>query len=218
VSAVTTRAEGWRWYGAVYRAAYLLGLKIWDRGVPLADLVELVEGPPPLPAGRALDIGCGTGTDTIYLAGRGWDVTGVDMVPRALRVARRRAAAAGVAPRLVEGDVTRLAEFGVGGGHTLLFDFGCFHTLPPDRRGAYVESVSAAAAPGAAFLLYGFARPPRLAPMRAGVSDGEVRERFGGDRWDVLSGEPASVDTASVAGRRVDGPFALWRWRLRRRP
>jgi SAM-dependent methyltransferase len=174
-SAAGGRVEGRRWYGIVYRTAYLLGLRVWERSVPAPDLVELVEsGSEP---GRALDIGCGTGTDAIYLARHGWDVTGVDMVPRALAIARRQAAAAGVSLLLVEGDVTRLREFGVGGGYTLLLDFGCFHTLPEDRRDAYVESVSEAAAPGATLLLFGFRRPPRPAPMRAGLTAEEVARR-----------------------------------------
>ena len=45
--------------------------------------------------GRALDLGCGTGTDSIYLAQQGWHVTGIDMVPEALAIARRHAAGAG---------------------------------------------------------------------------------------------------------------------------
>src|SRR5213078_825906 len=113
------------------------------------------------PPGRALDIGCGTGTDAVYLAAHGWDVIGVDMVPRALAIARRRAAAAGVAPRFVEGDASRLCDLGLWDGFTLVLDFGCFHTLPVDRRDPYVDGVSGAAAPGATLLLYGFARPPR---------------------------------------------------------
>src|ERR1700730_6361085 len=88
------RVEGVRWYGFVYRTAYLLGLKVWDRDVPTADLVQLVEGASA--PGRALDLGCGTGTDSTYLAQHGWDVTGVDMVPEARAIARRRAVAAGV--------------------------------------------------------------------------------------------------------------------------
>jgi SAM-dependent methyltransferase len=78
-----TRVEGARWYGFVYRTAYLLGLKVWDRDVPLADLVQLVEGASA--SGRALDLGCGTGTDSIYLAQHDWVVTGVDMVPQGSR-------------------------------------------------------------------------------------------------------------------------------------
>jgi SAM-dependent methyltransferase len=212
------RAEGARWYGVVYRTLYLLGLTVWDRGVPTSDLVELVEGASPSPPGRALDIGCGTGTDSIYLAEHGWDVTGVDMVPRALAIARRKAAAAGVTPRFVEGDVTRLRDFGVGGGYALLLDFGCFHTIPPDQRDAYVESVSEAAAPGSTLLLFGFARPPRLAPMHAGVTIGEVRERFNDNRWELASAERMSADAIEVAGNRVDQSFEVWRYRLRRLP
>lgn len=138
---------GLRWYQPVYRLFYRLGLIIWRRARPPAELVALVEGPSALPIGRALDLGCGTGTDTIYLAARGWDVTGVDMVPKALAIARRSATAAGVSPLFLQGDVTRLDELGVGDGYTLLLDFGCFHTLPasptsppPARRFCYTAS------------------------------------------------------------------------------
>ena len=133
--------EGLRWYRLVYWLAYRLGLAVWRRPAPPAELVDLVEGSSPLPAGRALDLGCGTGTDSIYLATHGWDVTGVDTVPKALAIAGRAAAAAGVAPRFIAGDVTRLSDLGVGDGYALLLDFGCFHTLPEDRRSAYVASI-----------------------------------------------------------------------------
>ena len=208
--------EGRRWYGFVYRTAYLLGLRVWDRRVPVPELVQLVEGASE--PGRALDLGCGTGTDAIYLAQRGWAVTAVDMVPRALAIARRKAAAAGASLRFVEGDVTRLRDFGVGDGYMLLLDFGCFHTLPEDRRDAYVDSVSEAAAPGSTFLLYGFRRPPRLAPMRAELTVDEVRERFDGSRWQVLSAERLSDDEIRAANRRASGLFEVWRYRLRRLP
>ena len=85
----------------VYRLAYRLGLTVWQRASPPADLVALIEGPARLEPGRALDIGCGTGTDTTYLAVHGWEVTAIDMVRKALTAARRKATAAGVAPRFV---------------------------------------------------------------------------------------------------------------------
>jgi SAM-dependent methyltransferase len=212
------RVSGRRWYAVVYRGFYALGLRVWERGEPAAALVAIAEGPSALSPGRALDLGCGTGTDSVYLARHGWDVTGVDLVPRALALARRRAAAAGVAVRFVLGDVTGLRELGVGGGYALLLDFGCFHTLPAARRAAYVASVSAAAAPGATFLLYGFARPPRLAPMAAGLTPEEVRRRFVGPGWALDGAEPVPTDALRVAGARVDRSFALWCYRLRRRP
>jgi hypothetical protein len=68
---------------------------------------------------------------SVYLAIHGWDVTAIDMVPKALATARRKAADAGLSLRFIEGDVTRLHDLGVGNGHTLLLNFGYLHTLPP---------------------------------------------------------------------------------------
>jgi SAM-dependent methyltransferase len=209
-------AAGLRWYRIVYRLIYRLGLTVWQRPIPPAGLVTLVEGPSPLPPGRALDLGCGTGTDTVYLAAHGWDVTAVDMVPRALAAARANATAAGVAPRFVHGDVTRLHDLGVGDGYTLLVDFGCFHTLPEDRRPAYVTGVSQAAAPGARLLLYGFTRPPRTAPMHAGVTLEEIRHRFDPAGWRLLSAERASAATLGIGVRRAEARFELWHYHLQR--
>jgi SAM-dependent methyltransferase len=167
----------------VYELMYLIGFKPWDSGVSPPELVAAVEGPAALVPGRALDLGCGTGTNAVYLARHGWEVTAVDAVGRALRAARRKAEAAGVSPQFVQGDVTRLAELGVGGGYQLLFDLGCFHGLPTDHRDAYASGVTAAAAPGAAFLLFGFAEGAmRLGPR--GVSGEELRRRLPG--WNLL--------------------------------
>jgi SAM-dependent methyltransferase len=202
-----------RWYRAVYWLIYRLGLIVWQRQAPPAELVAIVEGPAPLPAGRALDLGCGTGTDTIYLASHGWEVTAVDVVPQALATARRRAVAAGGAPRFILGDVTRLRELDVGDGYTLLLDFGCFHTLPEDQRPAYVTSVSLAAAPDATLLLYGFRQPPKAAPMHAGVTPEEIQRRFVPAGWHVVHADRTSVET--MAAPRADIRFELWCYQLR---
>ncbi|WP_199433769.1 class I SAM-dependent methyltransferase [Qaidamihabitans albus] len=207
---------GVRWYRVVYWLAYRLGLTVWQRRTPPAELVALVEGPSAPPPGHALDLGCGTGTDTIYLATHGWKVTAIDMVPKALASARRNASAAGVAPRFIEGDVTRLRDFGVGDGYTLVVDFGCFHTLPEDRRLAYVSSVSQAAGPRATLLLYGFSRPPKAAPMHAGVTVDEVRHRFSQDGWELVSAERASAATLGIGVRRADERFELSVFQLER--
>jgi SAM-dependent methyltransferase len=206
--------EGLRWYQLVYWLAYRLGLIVWQRGTPLDDLVRLVEGPAKLEPGRALDIGCGTGNDTIYLATHGWQVTAIDMVRKALTTARRKATAAGVAPRFVEGDVTRLQDLGIGEGYTLLLDFGCFHTLPEDRRPAYVTSISHAAAPGATLLLCGFKRPPKTAPMHAGMTLDEVRQGFGGAGWQVVRAEQTSAESQMAIARRAAAHFELWCYQL----
>jgi len=169
-----------------YKAMYLLGFKPWDTGVSPPELKELIEGPNALTPARALDLGCGTGTNSIYMAQHGWDVTSIDFVPKAVAAAKRKAAAAGASPRFIVGDVTRLSELGVGGGFGLVFDLGCYHSIPDGRRDAYARGVTDATAPGAIFLVWGFyavrtTRNP-LASIR--MSRDELERRFGKD-WEV---------------------------------
>ena len=187
-----------------FRAAYLFGFKPWDSGVTPPELVAFVEGNP---AGKSLDLGCGTGTNTVYLAQKGWEATGIDFVPRAIATARKRAAAAGVSPRLMVGDVTRLTELGIGSGYNLLFDLGCFHSIPDAGRDAYVKAASAVAAGGATLLMFGFIRmekSTRLGPR--GLASSEVRDRFT-NGWEPVR---------EVPGQPIAGYDAAW-YTLRRR-
>jgi SAM-dependent methyltransferase len=189
-----------------FKVAYLVGFKPWDSGIPPPELVEVVEGPQRLEPGRALDLGCGTGTNCIYLAQHGWDVTGVDVVGRALNAARRKAAGSAVKPRFMKGDVTRLDDLNLGAAHELILDLGCFHSLPEERRDAYVAGVTAAAAPGATMLLFGFLDGPRRWPRPPGLRDGEIERRFG-SAYDLV-----------WERRSEPGPMGVGAWyRLRRR-
>lgn len=158
--------------------AYLLGVKPWDSGIAPPELKALVEGAAPLKPGRALDLGCGTGTNSRYLSDHGWDVTGIDFVPRAIRTARRTAPRA----KLVVGDVTKLSEAGVEGRFNLMLDLGCFHSLPDYRREAYVGEVARVAAPGATLLLFAFGQKARGTPV---ATEAEIRRRFTGS-FDIV--------------------------------
>lgn len=159
--------------------AYRLGLGPRPSDVPDHRLVDLVEGPDRLPPGRALDLGSGTGRNAIYLAGRGWDAVGVEMSGYAVEVARRKAEVQGVPARFVQGDVTRLPELEIGSAFNLFMDGGCYHTLPPGRRDAYGESVTAVAAPGARLVMVGF-----TIPLGAGAHGEKLLERLPG--WRLL--------------------------------
>src|SRR5690348_17045468 len=139
----------------VFRAMYRFGFTPWDSGVSPPELKGLIEGPNARTPGKALDLGCGTGTNAIYMTLHGWTVTAIDFVPRAIAAARAKAGAANVKPRLMVGDVTRLDELGIGEGYNLVFDLGCFHAIPQNRRDAYVAGVGRAAATGADYLLWG---------------------------------------------------------------
>ena len=162
----------------LYRLTYRADSPRWDTGVPRPELADLVDGRAP---GRALDLGCGTGTDALYLAGRGWETTGIDFAPEAITAARKKADDAGVKAVFVVGDASRLPEAGVRGPFDLLLDIGCYHTIPAGRRDAYVAGAAEAARPGADFYLAGIADPPRLWRLlgAAGIPAGEIRSRFG---------------------------------------
>lgn len=172
----------------VYRLMYAVGFAPWDRIMP-GELKQVMEGPGALPKGRALDLGSGKGTKAVYMAAHGWDVTGVEAVPRALNEARRRAQAAGVTVDFRLGDVTRLADLGLEPGYSLLFDFGCYHGLNAAERGRYAEGVTAVAATGAVLLMMAFTRA--LPPVPSGVSETELRERFA-PAWELAWSRPSS--------------------------
>ena len=99
-----------------FRAMYRFGFTPWDSGVTPPELKELIEGPQARTPAKALDLGCGTGTNALYMTQHGWDVTAIDFVPRAITMAKAKAAAANASRRLIRGDVTRLEELGVGDG------------------------------------------------------------------------------------------------------
>ncbi len=168
----------------VYRAMYRLGFKPWDSGITPPELKALVEGTAARTPGRSLDLGCGTGTNVVYMAQHGWDVTGIDFVPRAIAAAIAKAEVAKVSTRLIVGDVTRIGELGVGDGFSLVFDLGCLHSIPDGRRDAYAKGVTEVAASGATYLVWGFYpnRNPLLSPH---MSRDELEKRFG-HAWDLV--------------------------------
>src|SRR5688500_14230632 len=71
----------------LYERAYRRGKTPWDTGIPPPELVEVIEGPNALEPGRALDLGCGTGTNAMYLAQHGWTAVGVDFSSHAIESA-----------------------------------------------------------------------------------------------------------------------------------
>jgi SAM-dependent methyltransferase len=178
-----------------YRLAYQFGRPRWDSGDPRPELQELADGRAP---GRALDLGCGTGTNAIYLAERGWDVVGVDFVANAIESAKSKAERAGITAVFLVGDVTRLRDAGVQGPFDLMLDIGCYHGIPDPRRDAYAAEVAAVARPGTDFYLVGISDPPAAWRLlgASGATSSELRRRFAAD-FDLVS------DTDADAGGRA---------------
>jgi SAM-dependent methyltransferase len=201
-----------------YKVSYAVGFHPWEDLAdhePFADallaLVEQEEDSRTPPYGRALDLGCGSATWGVRLAARGWSVTGVDNVPKALSRAEARARAAGVEMRLVQGDVTRLRESGVGSGYDLVVDTGTFHGLTPAQRLSMGREVAAIAAARATVVLDCFS-PRRRGPLPRGCTQEDVEDAFPG--WAVTAVVDADTDPDPIARLfRFDEVF----YRLRRR-
>lgn len=186
-----------------WRLAYRIGFHPWEDLVEhppyagkLTELFEREEDGRPPPYGRALDVGCGSAVWGVELARRGWEVTGIDIVDKALRRGEERAEAEGVELRLVRADVTALREADVGSGYTLVLDTGTFHDLTGPQREAMGREVSAVAAPEATVLLDCFA-PRRRGPLPRGASREEIEAAF--PRWRVTDVEVADDDPDALA-------------------
>ncbi|MCS6908806.1 MAG: methyltransferase domain-containing protein [Anaerolineales bacterium] len=131
----------------------------WDTGLVPPEVITFVAHHSP---GRALDLGCGTGTNAIYLAKNGWEVVGVDFSWRALALARHKSKQEGVKVTFLREDVTQLRK--VDGSFDLILDIGCFHGLTPSQKQLYLQRVQALLSPEGHFLLYGFIERPRSKP------------------------------------------------------
>lgn len=177
----------------VYNLAYKVGYTPWDLGPP-AELVELIEGERALPPGRAIDLGCGAGGKSLYLAARGWQVTGVDKSPDAVRQAKRKAAEHGLDVDFVECDLVEpLPDGALGGRYDFLLDFGCAHSLPSDAKAGYAANTAGLAAPGATLYLYAFTKSPWR------VTREDVDTCFA-PHWELVSAVPGSVRRKPDAG------------------
>jgi len=198
-----------------WRFAYAIGFHPWEETDPpfarkISQLFDREQNGRQPPYGLALDLGTGSGIWGIELAKRGWQVTGIDIVDKALRRARDRVKKAGVDMRLVRGDVTALREAGVGSGFRLVLDTGTFHDLNSGQRDAMGREVSAIAAPDATVRLLVW--PKRRRPLIRGASRSEIEAAFPG--WRVTDVEPSHFRLPRVLDLLLR-PDEHW-YRLRR--
>lgn len=192
-----------------YRFAYGFGKPRWDTAEPQPELRDVVKD---LRPGRALDLGCGTGANAIYLASCGWEVVGVDFVPKAVSAARAKALAVDSSATFVVGDVTDLSAAEVDGAFDLVMDIGCYHALPERLRASYAREVIGTTRPGADLYLAGISNPPatwRLLGAR-GVTASELVDRFG-TQFDLVNDR-----LAGTIGRASN--FVLYHLRRRTTP
>ena len=163
-----------------YEIVYRYFRAPWDIGAR-EELVALVESGRIRPC-RAVDLGCGTGANAVYLAQNGFEVTGVDFSEAAIEKAQARAAEAGVPVEFIVDDLTNLRQ--VSNTFDFLLDYGVLDDLRLHQRTPYVQNMLKLTHPRSQYLLWGFEYSLRwwerfLPFYDIPFSSGEIEQRFG---------------------------------------
>ncbi|MGO8961799.1 MAG: class I SAM-dependent methyltransferase [Streptosporangiaceae bacterium] len=161
----------------------------WDIGRPQPAFIELAGAG--LLTGRVLDVGCGTGEQTLLAAAHGAEAIGVDLAPTAIERARLKAAERGLLARFEVADALDLGQLGLV--TDTIIDCGVFHVFGDEDRPRYVASLASVLRPGGAVYLMCFSdrQPGDFGPRR--VSKQELRESFS-DGWAVESIEARTFE------------------------
>ena len=147
---------------------WYFGQPKWDTGISPPELLDFIEKHKPA---RAIDIGCGTGTNVITLAKAGWQVTGVDFAPRAIQLAKQKLKSTKTQAELYVSDATRLK--GIVGPYELAMDIGCFHSIPKAGKADYLQQLQRILAPNGFWLIYGFCTSDAL-PAGTGLDEADI--------------------------------------------
>ncbi len=187
---------------------YRTGDAPWDTGRPSSELQRVVAEEHIAPC-RAIELGCGTGSNAVWLAEQGFDVTAVDLSPRAIERARQRAASAGLVVRFLPADVLQPPD--LGGPFRFFFDRGCYHVVRRTDAHAYVRTLERLSEPGTlGLVLAGNAREPH--DPGPPVVDEETIRRELGRAFEIVRLREFRFDPAPG----VDVHFLGWSCLLRR--
>ena len=163
---------------AYYDRIFSLPLaKPGQRGFNSAPSDFVVEAAKGLKPGTALDLGTGQGRNAVYLAGQGWDVTGLDVSQVGLNAAKENAAQAGVRVQTVKADYNSF-EFGVEQWDLIVMEFAWAPVSDPD----FVAKIEKSLRPGGIVLFEHFVNNPKdlYAPMIRALEPGALKDYFPG--------------------------------------
>jgi 2-polyprenyl-3-methyl-5-hydroxy-6-metoxy-1,4-benzoquinol methylase len=188
-------------HDAVVELSQMYTAEFWDERYGSTDQVwsgnpnlRLVEQATPLTPGAALDVGCGEGADAIWLAGRGWRVTGVDVSTVALQRASAHAAAAGVADRITWEPVDALTWAPAAASYDLVS--AQYIHLPPPELADLLARLGAAVRPGGMLLVVGHHPLDLQTTMRAHrfpellLAPEQIAASLDRAEWTVTTAEP----------------------------
>jgi len=155
---------------------YRLGHLPWDTGQPSSELLRVFSHYS-VQRCRVLEIGCGTGTNSVWLAQQGFDVTGIDLAPLAIEQAEKRAHAAGVTVQFMVADVLAMPE--LVNPFDFFFDRGCYHAVRRTAPEQYATSVARQLVTGGrGLILAGNAKEPHV-PGPPVVTEEQIRHDLG---------------------------------------
>ncbi len=144
----------------------------WDTGKPSSELQRIL-GEYDIPRGRAIELGCGTGTNAVFLAREGFEVTAFDVSSLAIEEAEAKAVAAGVDATFLTADLLDPPD--LGEPFPFVFDRGVYHTVRRTALEGFLKTLSQVTAPGGMYLtLAGNAnevRPGEEGPPRVSAED-----------------------------------------------
>jgi len=174
-----------------FNSAYL-GTPPWDIGRPQGEFVKLEETNRIL--GDVLDVGCGTGENALYLAGRGHKVLGVDSAELAIKKAKQKARERGIAAEFKARDALRLGD--LGRRFDTVIDCGFFHTLSNGGRVIFEQNLASVLRNGGRYFMLAFSdeEPDWGGPRR--VTKREIRDTFSAG-WQVESIKKARFEDHS---------------------
>jgi len=185
------------------KTRYEEGRVPWDDDMPPPEVMEMAAQ---LPPGRAVDLGCGYGRSSIYLARRDWTVDGVDFIPLAVAGALARAEQASVGDRVNFhlGKVTHLPF--LTGPYDLALDVGCMHALDDAGLRQYRNEVYRLLRPGGLYLLFSHLRTEGVEVPGRGVYEETVHSLFG----DNFTLDKVVRGTTQVEGRPSFASAWFW--------
>ncbi len=158
-----------------WESCYRAGDMRWDKGGPSPGLVDFLAAHPNLPRGTVLVPGCGTGHDVRAWAQAGFTVTGLDLAPTGVRLARERTQIAGMRARFRRANFLRYVP---RARYDWLFEHTLFCAIDPIDRDAYVRAVVRCLKPGGQFLAVHYMIPNAGHEPPFGVTRHELWERF----------------------------------------
>lgn len=166
-----------------------LGAPPWDIGRPQPACVELAERGSL--AGELLDVGCGTGENTLLAASFGAAATGVDISPRAIEKARAKAEQRGIEASFEVADALRLLD--LDRQFDVVLDVGLFHSFDDAERQEYVAQLADILRPGGAYhtLVFSDATPGNWGPRRVSRADFDAVFTAG---WTIKSVQPTVLE------------------------